>query len=200
MAVGRTEDAQREFRRVVSISPGFRIGWVSLGQALEGLGRKDEAVDCYRKGFENRINRAPELATLGRFCMSRGWFDAAGTNYSDAMKLDPSDAALPHEASQAHFALGMELGKSTQSAGAAREFKEAVRLNPEMIEARLNFGIALFNDSQWDESFHEFEQVAQRCPANDLASHYSNFSILGRFSQSIRSQETEGNASRFLVP
>ena len=170
--MGRTEDAQREFRRVVSISPGFGIGWVSLGQVLEGLGRKDEAADCYRKGFENRINRAPELATLARFCMSRGWFEAAATNYSDAMRLDPSDATLPREASQAHFSLGMELGKSAQAAAAAREFKEAVRLNPEMIEARLNFGIALFNDNKWDESCHEFEQVAQRCPTNDLARHY----------------------------
>jgi tetratricopeptide (TPR) repeat protein len=170
--LGRMDDAVREFRRVVSISPGFGIAWVSLGQALERQGRKTEAEDCYRKGFENRINRAPELATLAGFCMSRGWFEAAATNYDDAMKLDPSDPAMPLKASQAHFALGMELGKSGHPAAAAREFKEAVRLSPDTLEARLNLGIALFNDGQWEQSSHEFEQVAARCPTNALAGHY----------------------------
>src|SRR5208282_5876968 len=139
---------------------------------LESMSRKDEAAECYRKALQNRIHRAPELTTLARFCMSRGWFEAASTNYSEAVKLDPSDPVLPLEAGQAHFLFGTELGRSNQAAQAVREFREAVRLMPEVIEARLNLGIALFRDQQWNESLNEFEQIAARSPTNALARRY----------------------------
>jgi tetratricopeptide (TPR) repeat protein len=170
--LGRNSEAMREYKRALAITPRFGLAWLGLGQLLESMGRKDEAADCYQKALQNRIHRAPEMATLARFCMSRGWFEAASTNYSDAIKLDPSDPALPVEAGQAHFLFGMELGKSGQAAPAAREFQEAVRLMPEVVEARLNLGIALFREEQWNESLHEFEQVAARSPTNALAQHY----------------------------
>jgi tetratricopeptide (TPR) repeat protein len=197
--LGRSDEALREFRRAVAIAPRSGIAWVGLGQLLEGMGRKDEAADCFQKGLQNRVRRAPELAALARFCKSRGWFEAASTNYSDAIELDPSDATLPFEAGeslaalgrdreaaeryqeaaglspawgQAHFFSGVELGKCGQIAAAAREFQEAARLMPEMIEARLNWGVALAKEGQWNEAQREFEQVVARSPTNALARHY----------------------------
>jgi tetratricopeptide (TPR) repeat protein len=170
--LGRNTEAMKEYKRALAITPRFGLAWLGLGQLLENMGRKDEAADCYQKALQNRIHRAPELATLARFCMSRGWFEAASTNYSDAIKLDPTDALLPLEAGQAHFLFGTELGKSGNAAAAAREFREAARLMPEVVEARLNLGIALFREEQWNESLNEFEQVAARSPTNALAQHY----------------------------
>lgn len=170
--LGRNPEAMREYKRALAITPRFGLAWLGLGQVLESMGRKNEAADCYQKALQNRIHRASELATLARFCMSRGWFRAASTNYNDAIKLDPSDRALAVEAGQAHFSFGMQLGKSGQAAAAAREFQAAVLLMPETVEARLNLGIALFREGQWNESLHEFEQVAERSPTNALARHY----------------------------
>ena len=99
-------------------------------------------------------------------------FEAASTNFDDAIKLDPSDGALLLEAGQSHFSFGMELGKSGQAAPAAHEFREAVRLMPELLEPRLNLGIALYREGQWNASLAEFEQVAARSPTNSLARHY----------------------------
>jgi tetratricopeptide (TPR) repeat protein len=170
--LGRNPEAMREYKRALSITPRFGLAWLGLGQLLESTGRTNEAADCYQKSFQNRIHRAPELATLARFCMSRGWWEAAATNFSDAIKLNPSDPALLTEAGQAHFLFGMALGKSGQAIPAAREFREAVRLMPDVVEARLNLGIALFRDKQWNDSLSEFEQVAARSPTNALARHY----------------------------
>ena len=170
--LGRNAEAMREYHRALAITPRFGPAWLGLGELLESMGRTNEAADCYQKGLQNRIHRASDMETLARFCMSRGWFEAASTNYSDAIKLDPTDPALPLEAGQAHFLFGMELGKSGQAAPAAREFQEAVRLMPEVVEARLNLGIALFRQGQWNESLNEFQQVAARNPTNVLARHY----------------------------
>jgi Flp pilus assembly protein TadD len=86
--------------------------------------------------------------------------------------LDPTDLLLSREAGEAHHLYGIELGKADKAAQAAREFQEAVHLMPEVIEARLNLGIALYQDGQLDASQTEFEQVAARSPTNVLAQHY----------------------------
>jgi len=172
--LGRNAEAEQEYRRALAITPRFGLAWLGLGQILESEGRKDEATNCYQKGLQNRIHKADDLATLARFCMSRDWFEAASTNFSDAVKLDPFDATLRREAGRAHFLFGEQLGKSHQPAPAAREFQEAVLLMPDVIEARLNLGIALFQEGQWNRSREEFAKVAARDPANALAQHYLN--------------------------
>jgi predicted Zn-dependent protease len=66
----------------------------------------------------------------------------------------------------------MELGKSGRPALAARQFREAVRLMPEIVEARLNLGIALYEAGNFAESRQELEEVAARSPTNALAQKY----------------------------
>jgi len=170
--LGRNSDAAKEYKRALAITPRFGLAWLGLGQLLEQKGDQDAAADCYKKALQNRIHRAPELATLARFCMSRKWFDAATTNFDEAIKLDPTNPSLVQEAGEAHFFLGRELGNSGHADQAAREFREAARLMPEVIEARLNLAIALFKGKQWDESQQIFQQVISRCPTNALAQHY----------------------------
>lgn len=43
---------------------------------------------------------------------------------------------------------------------------------PEVVEARLNLGIALYEDGHFAESRHELEEVAARRPANAVAQKY----------------------------
>jgi tetratricopeptide (TPR) repeat protein len=168
----RKEEAMRVYKRALEITPRFGLAWLGLGELLESMGRKQEAEDCYKKALENRILRVPELETLARFCMSRGWVEAASTNYDEVMKLDPFDPGIALEAGQAHFLAGAKLGKAGQSGAAAREFREAVRLMPGVVEARLNLGIALYRDGKWNESLSELEKVIERSPTNALARQY----------------------------
>jgi tetratricopeptide (TPR) repeat protein len=43
---------------------------------------------------------------------------------------------------------------------------------PELLEGRLNLGIALMNQKRYREALEEFEQVIQRSPTNALATQY----------------------------
>jgi tetratricopeptide (TPR) repeat protein len=195
----RREQAIREYRRAVRIKPRYGPAWLGLGQALETFGNKTEAMDCFRKALGNRVHRGSDLATLARFCASRGWYEAAATNYADAIRLSPPDATLNFEAgqslgalghhreaaqlyanaaalapgwAQAQFQCGLELGQSGQPAEASIRFKEATRLMPELMEARLNLAIALTNQKRYREAINEFEQVIQRSPTNATAVQY----------------------------
>ena len=200
LKLGRRDEAIHEYRRALAIKPRFGLAWLGLGQVLEETGRKTEAEDCYRKALANRIHRAPELTTLARFCQNRGWFEAAATNYDDAIKMNPSDATLYLDAGQsyaalgrhteamqhyaravklspewmqAHFLYGLELGTLGKPTEAAEQFRDAVRIRPDFAEARLNLGIALENESNYFEALAQFEAVLERNPTNALALRYA---------------------------
>lgn len=199
MKQNQPDNAIREYRRALAIKPRFGPAWLGLGLALESQGRNDEALECFHKALANRIHTGSGLATLARFCATRGWFGAAATNYTDALKLSAPDAQLNYEAgqvfgalarhpeaaqyyataaalapdwAQAQFQCGLELGQSGHPAEASARFKEAIRLMPDLIEARLNLGVALINQNRPAEALDQFEQVLQRSPTNALAQQY----------------------------
>jgi len=210
--LGRRDDALRQFKRALAIKPQFGTAWLALGQLYEDMGRKDEAAECFRSALTNRVNSADSLATLARFCLSRHWFEAAVTNYAEAIELSPSDPGLLMEAgqslaalgrhgeaaqryaeaiqlepdqAQAHFQLGVEQGTLGKPAQAEQEFREALRLRPDSIQARLNLGIALYKQGKREEALRRFEEVLERSPANAPALQYA---------QELRSQTSRPTA------
>lgn len=198
--LGKKDEAIAEYRHALAIKPRFGLASLGLGQLLEQMGRKTEADECYQQALVNRIHRAGELTTLARFCLARAWYEAASTNFADAISLSPADPALHFEAGQslsalgrheeaakrfgeaaalspdwpqAQFLWGLELGRLGQSAEAAAKFREAVRLMPDLIEARLNLGIALSRQGDAAQALEQFQQVLQRSPTNAVALGYA---------------------------
>ncbi|MGA2247200.1 MAG: tetratricopeptide repeat protein [Verrucomicrobiota bacterium] len=195
----RKEAALRAYRRALAIKPRFGPAWLGLGQVLEDMGRKTEADDCYRRALANRIRRGAELTLLARFCATRGWYEAAATNFDDAIKLSPMDADLYMDAGQnfaalaehreaarryavaarlapdslpAHFLCGLEWGRDNQPAAAAEEFQEAVRIRPDLAETHLNLGMAYMNAGILTNALAEFDGLLQKNPTNELALRY----------------------------
>ena len=197
--LGRTDEAIREFKRALEIKPRFCLAWLGLGQVYEQMGQQPEAMNCYHEALANPIHRTAELTTLARFCQSRGWWEAAVTNYSEALILSPASVSLRVECGQAlaaigrhqeaarrygeaialtpdqgqtHFLRGVELGILGQPQEAEQEFRAAVRLMPDLVEARLNLGISLYQQQKSEEARVYFAEVLQRNPTNALAMKY----------------------------
>jgi tetratricopeptide (TPR) repeat protein len=197
--LGRRDEAIQEFRHALAVNPRFGLAWLGLARIYEETGDKGEVKICFQKALENRIDRADELKTLARFCVSYGYPEAAATNFDDALKLTPSDAMLHVEAGQnltalgrhaeaeqhyaeavrlapnlmqAHFLYGLELGREGKAASAAGQFREAVRIMPDLAEARLNLGMALANEGNYSEALEEFSKVLQQNPSNSIAENY----------------------------
>ena len=192
----RRAEAGREYRHALELKPRFGPAHLGLGQLLEAAGRRDEAEKHFQLALTHRIHRAGELTSLARFCHERGWFQAAVTNYQDAIQLEPGSAPLhlgagqcltalgrtaeaqPHfaeaarlapESGEARFRRGVELGRLGRTEEAAEQFREAVRLLPELVEARVNLGIALGQLGRKSEALAQFEEVLRRQPAHAVA-------------------------------
>jgi tetratricopeptide (TPR) repeat protein len=197
--LGRKDEAIREFKQALATKPRFGLAWLGLGQIYEQMGKTNEAESCYQSALANPIHRPEELTILARFCQSRKWFEAAATNYLEAIKLSPSDANLRVEAGQtltelgrhaeaaqcfadacqllpdwgqAHFLCGLEFGRLGKPADAEREFRDATRLMPNLAEAQLNLGIALYQQQKFPAALNAFQETLQRDPANATALKY----------------------------
>jgi tetratricopeptide (TPR) repeat protein len=199
--LGQPGQAMDEYKHAVVINPHFGPAWLGLGQIYEKMSDAAKAEDCYHKALSNRVKNYAELKTLARFCASRGWYEAAATNYEDAIKLSPGDATLYVEAGQnlenqdrhaeaeklfsdavrlspdfmeARFLYGLELGRDGEAAGAAEQFRQAVRIMPGLAQARLNLGIALENEGEYPEALEQFEKVLQQNPSDVTALSHAN--------------------------
>jgi tetratricopeptide (TPR) repeat protein len=193
---GETQQAIQEYKHAVTVNPHFGPAWLGLGQIYEKMGEKAEAEDCYQKALSHRVKNGAELKTLAHFCQSRGWYEAAATNYDDAISLSPGDVTLyvnsgqnleslsrhaeaekryseainvSPDSMEAHFLYGLELGRDGNDAGAAEQFRQAVRIMPSLAEARLNLATALENEGKYSEALAEFEKVLDQNPSNAVA-------------------------------
>ncbi|MGP8234050.1 MAG: tetratricopeptide repeat protein, partial [Limisphaerales bacterium] len=197
---GHREEAAREFQQVLRQKPYWGPAHLGLGKVLEAMGKTAEAKEQFQEALKNRGGSPKFLNTLAEFSFSKGWYDAAVTNFTESLRFNPSDPGthfnlglalvklerhaearthfteavrLQPSFAQAHFFLGMELGKSGDAPGAAEQFAEAVRLKPASIEARLNLGIALFNQHLNQPALEQFNEVLRRDSKNPVALKYA---------------------------
>ncbi|MGH8021961.1 MAG: tetratricopeptide repeat protein [Limisphaerales bacterium] len=197
---GERRQAINEYKHALKVNPRFGPSWMGLGQIYETMGDAALAIDCYQKALSNRVKNSAELSLLAHFCERRGWYEAAATNYHDAIELNPGDATLYVEAGQnleklnrhaeaeslfsdavklspnllqARFLYGLELGRDGKAAGAAEQFRQAVRIMPNLPQARLNLGIALENEGKYPEALAQFDQVLEQDPSDPIAADHA---------------------------
>jgi tetratricopeptide (TPR) repeat protein len=166
-ALGRREEAVREYRRALSIQPRFSPAWMGLGELYEKSDRQAKADECYQKALASHLFPW-ELEKLARFCQKHGWLEAATTNYASAIQVNPSDAQLRVDA-------GRNLMALKRYAEASGQFSEALQLKPELLEARLSLGATLMNLGRDAEALAQFEEVLQRSPTNASALKAAQF-------------------------
>ena len=93
-ALGRPEEAQSQFRRVIEINPGFALAYEYLGDAYWNANAQlDEAVRWYRQAIELNPGRTDTLAWLGELYLDLGDPDQAEYWISRAINRGPANAA-----------------------------------------------------------------------------------------------------------
>lgn len=196
---GKPAEAIGYYERVLKLKPYWGPAHLGLGQAYEALSEPIQAERHFRRALQDRVYTPAALKALGGLCFDKGWLNEAATNFTDALKLDPLDAAtevnlgltlglmgrsqeaqnhyaealrLDPNLAEAHVRLGFELGRQGRDAAAMDHFAKAVQLKPELLEARLDLGIALMNQHREKEALDQFQEVLKRSPTNAIALRY----------------------------
>ncbi len=66
LGFGRTEDAERAYRRAVALRPAFSEAHNDLGQRLARTGRYDEAIREFDAALENMLYKEPYVARCNK--------------------------------------------------------------------------------------------------------------------------------------
>lgn len=108
----------------------------NLGNALQALGRAEEAVACYRKALALKPEYAEAHNNLGHALQALGKLEEALACYRHALALKPDYADAYNNLG--HIFLAM--GKATE---ASEHLRRALAFRPNYPEAQMNLGNAL---------------------------------------------------------
>lgn len=88
--MGMFLDSINEYRKALTLSPGFPDIQVKLAVTLRELGMTDEALDILTRTTEHRPDYLDARIQLGITYFSRGFLDRAREQWQEVLNTDPS--------------------------------------------------------------------------------------------------------------
>jgi tetratricopeptide (TPR) repeat protein len=132
---GRFDEAESYLRKAIAIDPNLATAWTNLGTVL--LNKKD--ADGAEKALRESIRITPSMKaerTLSQVCWQRGQKAEAAVHLLAAVKLDPDDMELHHEAA-------MMLAQLARFGEASGLLAEVVAARPRDEKIALEYAVAL---------------------------------------------------------
>lgn len=134
--------------------PRFQFG---LGQALQALGRFDDAAEAYRHVLNSDPRSLDAHIALGAALQQGGHLESAAAAYRDALAINADDpSALGN--------LGTVLREQGDLDGAIRLLEAAQRLEPEASSHAVNLGIAFCQRREFSRAESTLRQALIREP------------------------------------
>jgi predicted CXXCH cytochrome family protein len=166
-------DAQSKrsiYAEAVRRKPDSRAGLLGLGRAYGESGQQAEAAEAFRRATELDPNDALAWQRLGETYVKQGRKTEAFAALQRSVELD---AEVP----EAHYALGALWSQAGGDADRAEaSFREAIRLQPDYAQARMNLAILLSQRNRGAEASYEFESAIRVKP--DYALGHFNYGLL----------------------
>ncbi|MCP3916008.1 MAG: tetratricopeptide repeat protein [bacterium] len=151
--------ALKVIERAIAADPEQDGVWLSLANALEALGQKNDAIEACREAVARDAQDADGSFTLGRMLSQAGKLEEAEAVLRQTVRLAPN-------APEAHDLLGQTLRLLKDLAGARRAFERAFQLQPEAPELRYRLGRGLLEENRPEQGRPLLESAAQALPDN----------------------------------
>jgi Flp pilus assembly protein TadD len=145
--------ARQAFERAAILDPAHEDALVGLGETLLRFGEKAQALDLFRQVAEMGYDDDIELMLT----MGRALYRAA--MYGDCRDVFAKASASRPENADAAASLGYALHRLGDDIGAGRQIRRALRLDPDLHEARVYLGHLLYDRGDWEGSLRELERV-----------------------------------------
>ena len=139
------KEALSVLQNAARLSPEDAETHNTLGLALRGLGRLDEAVASYRLALGIQPRYAEAHGNLGNALRELGRLDESVASCRRALEIKPDLA-------EAHSNLGAALRDLGQLDGAVACLRRALEIKPDLAEAHGNLGNALIDLWQLDDA------------------------------------------------
>jgi protein O-GlcNAc transferase len=147
------------FQQAATLLSGDAGAHMNLGNALQGVGRLEEAVQSYQRALAIKPTFAEAHNNLGASFTALGQLEAAAASYRRAVQFKPDFAS-------AHSGLGGVLRHLEQWHEAEACYRHAIKLQPDFAEAHNNLGVTLRDLGQFDQAVTSYRQALKIQPDN----------------------------------
>ncbi len=176
-SVGRIDNGDADYRRVLSLEPNYREVWNKLGDNAYQRQLYQQALDCYLK--ESAINLTPiSMRGVGRSYLKLGLIDSARHAFDRALALD--SLYLP-----AYLDLVLLFEEEGLWEVALQNAQTALRHDPENLDFHYLAGSNLFRMGQGEAAASHLKIVVEAWPWHELATYNlgRTFMLLGNESE-----------------
>jgi tetratricopeptide (TPR) repeat protein len=153
--LGRNAEAIPLLEEMIRLQPSFYTAHYALGRAQAAQGDFEPAIRSFTEALRHDPNYADALYGRGLSYVKMGNDPAAEPDLRAALKCGLSAERQP----VAHNYLGVVLGRRGNPRAAAEEFQQAVRLQPDMVDAQRNLAIALATQGRAAEAILQLDQA-----------------------------------------
>jgi tetratricopeptide (TPR) repeat protein len=184
---GSFAEAAAHFVKCRELIPGDYRVELGLGRALAGEGNIDEAVGHFNQTLALNPNYGAAYKEKGLALAQKGDLQSAGDCVTTAARLDPNDA-------DTRFNLGVICVRMGRSAEAIEQYKETLRLSPQMWGAMNNLAWILASDPdpQIRDGTEAVQLAQQACQLTDnrqaivLGTLGAAYAEAGRFDDAVK--------------
>jgi tetratricopeptide (TPR) repeat protein len=169
---GKAGEAVPRYREALRLKPDSLAGLLGLGRALDATGDLALALDAFTRATNAAPDDAASWLQLGQTHIKLERETDALSALQHALTLDPG---VP----ETHYALALVLSKPDGDAARAEaEWRDAIRLQPDYSQARMNLANFLWQHNQPGEAAHHFEYALRIRP--DYALAHLNYALMLR--------------------
>ena len=147
-----------------------------------------KSPDVRHLSLYDLMNQAEQLSQQGQMPAAIELYRA----WLEQKKQDPTRFV-------ALFNYGTLLGAAKRSQEAAAAYREALQLNPGLLQARLNLGHQLENQGQLDEALLQWQQVARELEASATPDIALQLHALNNLARALESAKRYDEAEAYMV-
>jgi choline-sulfatase len=151
----RADEALKAEQAAIALEPVFPAAHNGIGLLMTDLGRHAEAAASFEAAAKADPTNAEYWVNVGNARGASGDRIRAGAAYRRAAELNPRSA-------DAANGLGVLLVQDRRPADAIPWFERALQVAPDLVQARLNLGIAYQEVGQRDRAAQAYREVLSR--------------------------------------
>ncbi|MEH2285555.1 MAG: tetratricopeptide repeat protein [Nostoc sp.] len=177
--MGQPQTAEQWLSAASQIQPDSVKTWFSLGNLRLVQEQFSQAEKAYRQALVLAPNSLPIYNNLGYALQQQGLFEEAINYYQKALELKPDSIETEANLGNALHAQGklssnqkMHYAQLNNKLGVARKkaldlknavtcYKQAIALQPDLLEAHYNLGLALQEQGEFEEAIASYKKILE---------------------------------------